>query len=117
MIGKVSIKNTNEYQIFKFSGDLDNMFVYLNKEKICLEINNLKAKTVYFDLTMCDFIDSSGIGLILGRYNQLRSYNANLIVCGVNSKIKKLIQISGIAKIIDIYEDVSEKLVKGEMVL
>lgn len=117
MTGKVSIKNASDYQIFKFYGDLDNMCVYQNKEKICLEINNLKSKYVYFDFSSCDFIDSSGIGLILGRYNQLKAYGAALIVCGVNPKIKKLIQISGIAKIIDIYEDVSEKIIRGEAVL
>ena len=117
MTGKVTIKNAPDYQIFKFYGDLDNMCVYQNKEKICLEINKRKCKTIFFDLNMCDFIDSSGIGLILGRYNQLNQYGTNLIVCGVNSKIKKLIQISGIAKIIDIYEDVSENIIKGEVCL
>ena len=117
MSGRVSVKNTNNYQIFKMFGDFDNLFVYQNKEKICLEINNLKAKDVLFDLSSCDFIDSSGIGLLLGRYNQLKNYGANLIICGINPNIKKIIQISGIAKIIDVYEEISEKVIQSGVIL
>ena len=117
MSGRVSVKNTNNYQIFKIFGDFDNLFVYQNKEKICLEINNLKAKDVLFYLSSCDFIDSSGIGLLLGRYNQLKNYGANLIICGINPNIKKIIQISGIAKIIDVYEEISEKVIQSGVIL
>ena len=99
MSGRVSVKNTNNYQIFKIFGDFDNLFVYQNKEKICLEI------------------DSSGIGLLLGRYNQLKNYGANLIICGINPNIKKIIQISGIAKIIDVYEEISEKVIQSGVIL
>ena len=45
-------------------------------------INNILDKSsgvVYFDFLHTSFIDSSGIGLVLGRYNQLKNENRKLV--------------------------------------
>lgn len=110
MESKISIKDLNSTIIFKVEGDFDNLLSIKYKFAITEIVNRKKAKVVVFDLSNVTFIDSSGIGLILGRYKQVNEYNGNLIICGVNNNIKKIIAVSGIANIIEVYEDIYENI-------
>ena len=53
--------------------------------------------------------DSSGIGFIIGRFHQLRKKNGDVTLCGVQAKLEKIINVSGLSKICIIRE--SEKAV------
>ena len=46
-----------------------------------------------------NFLDSSGIGFIIGRYHQLKFKDGDITLCQINSKIEKIIYVSGLAKI------------------
>ena len=48
------------------------------------------------DLT---FLDSSGIGFVIGRYHQLKYRDGDITLCQINPKIEKIIYVSGLAKI------------------
>ena len=48
------------------------------------------------DLTNVDFMDSSGIGLILGRYNLLKLLGSSMKVINVKQNIKRIIELSKI---------------------
>ncbi len=115
MTSKISFKIADGNLLIKFEGDLDNMTTYQYKTKLSEVIKKNQIQKVIIDLNNVTFIDSSGIGLILGRFNQISSYGGQLIVCGINKHIKKTIQISGVASIIDVYEDSYEQLKQSEV--
>ncbi len=117
MAKKITYKIVDGFLVIKIDGDLDNMATFQYKTKLCEIIKLNQFKQVIIDLSNVTFIDSSGIGLLLGRYNQVKQYGGHLILCGINKQIKKTIQITGIASIIDIYEDGFEQLKKSEVVL
>ena len=110
MESKIFVKDTDDVIVFKVEGDFDNLLCIKYKNKIIEIVAQKRAKTVIFDLNNVTFLDSSGIGLILGRYKQIKEYKGNLIICGVNKNIKKTLAISGIAMIIDTYEDIYENI-------
>ena len=58
-----------------------------------------------FNLKHLDFMDSSGIGIILGRYNQLKSVNGTVMVIGMKPLVKKVFELSGLSQIIKVVED------------
>ena len=107
---KISIKDLNSTIIFKVEGDFDNLLCIKYKNAITEIIARKKAELTVFDLSNVSFIDSSGIGLLLGRYKQIKEHSGRIIICGLNSNIKKTIAISGIAMIIDTYEDIYENI-------
>ena len=107
---KISIKDLNSTIIFKVEGDFDNLLCIKYKNAITEIIARKKAELTIFDLSNVSFIDSSGIGLLLGRYKQIKEHSGRIIICGLNSNIKKTIAISGIAMIIDTYEDIYENI-------
>jgi stage II sporulation protein AA (anti-sigma F factor antagonist) len=100
----------NNALIVKFVGDVDNLVCEPYKNKLETIINENKYKKVIMDFSKVTFIDSSGLGLILGRYNQLRRTNSNLYVCGVNKQTEKIFNIAGIWTIMDRYENLEQAL-------
>ena len=94
------IKNSgNKIQIF-FSGDIDDSICPVYRKEISEYIKNNKAKDYIFDFTDVSFIDSSGIGFIIGRYNQLKGYHKKLYLSGVSNQLRKLFKISGLYTLI-----------------
>lgn len=110
MDSRISIKDANNVIVFKVEGDFDNLLCLKYKNAITEIIARKKTDLTVFDLSQVNFIDSSGIGLLLGRYKQVNEYQGKLIICGVNKQIKKTLAISGIALIIDTYEEIYENL-------
>lgn len=110
MESKISVKDSKDVIVFKVEGDFDNLLCIRYKNVITEIIARKRCHLTVFDLSNVSFIDSSAIGLILGRYKQVNEYKGNIVICGVNKLIKKTIAISGIAMIIDTYEDIYENI-------
>ena len=75
----------------------------------CL-IDNSK-KDIVFDFKDISFIDSSGIGLVLGRYNQLKNNHRTLILSGLSDSCFRLFELTGLFLIMpyfDSLEDIRE---------
>ena len=90
-----------------FKGEIDSSNVVKIKDKIIKLRRNYKPNKILFNFEEVTFIDSSGIGLILGRYNEYRLDHITLVLVGVNRSIKKLFIISGINQLMDMYESVN----------
>ena len=90
-----------------FKGEIDSSNVGKIKEKLTRLRRNYNPKKIIFNFEEVAFIDSAGIGLILGRYNEYRLDHISLVLVGVKNSIKKLFIISGINQLMDIYETVN----------
>ena len=90
-----------------FKGEIDSSNVVKIKDKINKLRRNYKPNNILFNFEEVTFIDSAGIGLILGRYNEYRLDLITLVLVGVNRSIKKLFIISGINQLMDMYESVN----------
>ena len=110
MENKIAVKETQNEIVFKITGDFDNLMCIKYKNVIIELIAKRRCSFVIFDLSNTTFIDSSGIGLLLGRYKQVKEYKGTMVICGINNNIKKTIAISGIALIVETYEDIYENI-------
>ncbi|MNG34896.1 Anti-sigma F factor antagonist [compost metagenome] len=52
-----------------------------------------------------EFMDSSGLGVILGRYKLIKNKGGKMVVCDVNPPVYRLLEMSGLFKIMPIYEN------------
>ena len=90
------------------SGELD----HHTADQLRSRLNNVMSTTeirhIVFNLRHLDFMDSSGIGIILGRYNQLKAINGRVMVIGMKPLVRKVFQLSGLSQIIKIIEDETE---------
>ena len=59
---------------------------------------------VVFDFEDTKFMDSSGIGIIIGRYKKISYFGGKVFVINTDTRIKKSLMICGLHKIIEIME-------------
>ena len=59
-------------------------------------------RTITFDFSGTTFMDSSGIGLLMGRYRMMGMRGDCIQATGVNSYIEKLLHLSGVYKFVEI---------------
>lgn len=61
-------------------------------------------KNIIMDLQGIEFIDSSGLGVILGRYKLLQQRGGKMGAVSVSSQVKRIFELAGMLKLISIYE-------------
>lgn len=67
-----------------------------------LEVGDIKH--IILNLEHLSFMDSSGLGVILGRYKQVKNSGGEMIVCSISTPVKRLFEMSGLFKIIRLVE-------------
>ena len=68
-------------------------------------ISRNHIRYVIFDFDRTDFMDSSGIGVIMGRYKVIRLVGGEIWAVHTNVRIKKILTMSGMTRIMQIYEE------------
>ncbi|MBE5819603.1 MAG: STAS domain-containing protein [Clostridiales bacterium] len=85
--------------------EIDHHSVEKIRQKIDYEIELHMPKEVIFDFKGVNFMDSAGIGMIIGRYKIISMLNGKIKLINVNRFVKKIFEMSGILKIIPIIEE------------
>lgn len=80
------------------------------RRKADYEIQRYMPKKAIFDFNSVTFMDSSGIGMILGRYKMLLMINATLGVINVKPSIRRIMEMSGLLKIIPVYDNYEKNI-------
>lgn len=93
-------KNKNTL-IAKFYGDIDHHSCNSIREILDAEIEKKEPESLILDLKNVDFMDSSGIGVIMGRYKKVSEYNGKVYFRDITKRIDKLIKLSGLLQIIE----------------
>ena len=95
---------------FTLTGEIDHHSAPLVREKMDEAIFLYRPKRAVIVLSEIDFMDSSGLGLILGRYNRLKSLGAELYLESPTVPIEKILRLAGVERIIPILKkDQKEK--------
>lgn len=78
------------------SGELDHHTAAVIRKKIDSKAEALRPKTLTLDYRNVQFMDSSGIGLIMGRYRQMSLIGGTVEVKNVPPHLKRMFSLSGI---------------------
>lgn len=68
-----------------------------------------RVKHLVFDYEKTTFMDSSGIGLVVGRHQKISKVGGQLLAIHLNERIKKIMQLAGIEKYVYIVEEREEE--------
>ena len=91
--------------LFEIVEEIDHHQVEKIRDKVDYDISRLNPCKVVFDFKGVKFMDSAGIGFILGRYKTIDLYGGKMEIINVDEKIKRIFEMSGIPKIIDVFYD------------
>ncbi len=81
-------------------GELDHHSAIQTRESLDKLIAKYKDTDLVLDLKNLSFMDSSGLGVIIGRYKKLKSSGHNLYVKNASRQIDKVFNVSGLYSII-----------------
>ena len=90
--------------IIRLKADLDHHTAVTVRETADTLLARSRAKNILFDFTGVDFMDSSGIGVIMGRYRQVIFQGGRVAVMGVGANVDRIFKISGLYKIVEKYD-------------
>ncbi len=99
--------------VFKITDDIDDCNIQKIRGRADNEIERYMPKKVIFDFGGVTFMDSSGIGFIIGRYKFAKMLGCQVELSNLGDSIKKLFEMSGILKIIPVSEN--GQVLNGQM--
>ena len=88
--------------VFKITDEIDDCSVQKIRRRADYEIERYMPRKVIFDFDSVTFMDSAGIGLIIGRYKFTNMLGGKLEVANLTESVKKIFEMSGILKLIPI---------------
>ena len=91
-------------------GEPDHHIAAALREAIDSKIRCSNAVNVIFDFSNVGFMDSSGIGVIMGRYKTVKTLGGKVVIFGVNKQIERIVAMSGIDRIVETAKNLSNAL-------
>lgn len=105
----VNCRYSKDVYIVELSGDIDHCTSEKIKKEIYINTGKYVRKMI-IDLTNVEFMDSSGIGMILGRYKEIKERNGEIALTGIKGNMERIFNMSGLYKIIDKFDTIGEAL-------
>ncbi|GAF12094.1 anti-sigma F factor antagonist [Bacillus sp. JCM 19046] len=102
---QMELEQRGHVLLIRLEGELDH---HAAKE-LRARVEALIAHTTHIVLNLekLSFMDSSGLGVILGRYKQVKANGGEMIVCAISPSVERLFEMSGLFKIIRFEENES----------
>jgi len=105
MTAAEEFKVIDHYLCIKMPKEVD----HHNAGKITAQADEMicksEVKNLIFDFSDTEFMDSSGVGIILGRYKKIICFHGKVYAIHANLQIRKILHMSGLQKIIEILEE------------
>lgn len=113
---QIDLEHHRNVLIVRLQGELDHHTADRVRSKMEEALLREGVRHVILSLRDLQFMDSSGLGVILGRYKQIRAKGGKMAVCDVNSAVHRLFELSGLFKIIDIHDNERSAITSLEVV-
>lgn len=86
--------------VVRLNGELDHCCAQSVRRELDGMLQDQSIRTLILDFTTLTFMDSSGIGVILGRYRILRDRGGSVAVIHMNQHVSRIFHMSGMDRII-----------------
>lgn len=90
------------YLKIKLRGEIDHHSASSIRSAIDSEIYSKKPRGLIMDMSAVNFMDSSGLGLIMGRYSVMNELGGEVIVSDPNPSIERIMTLAGMERVIKI---------------
>jgi len=110
----VMLLERNKNLIVKIIGDIDQHNAEDIRDKVDKAFERSRCRHMIFDFSGVEFMDSSGIGLLIGRYKNVCSRGGTVAIANMNHDLGRIYNISGLKRIIVSFDslDQAEKQVE-----
>ncbi|NLV15700.1 MAG: anti-sigma factor antagonist [Syntrophomonadaceae bacterium] len=105
---QIQLEVENDILMARIIGEIDLAVADGMKDLVDERLKKGKFRGLVLDLGGVSFIDSSGLGFILGRYNKITSQGGKMYIVRPRPSISRILEMSGIKRLIPIYASENE---------
>ena len=99
---RVSISLGGNDMLCSIDGDIDHHNARVIRMQIDDELYKQRPRKLTLDLSRVEFMDSSGLGLILGRFSKASEIGTEFTLLNPADSVRKILDVAGIARVIKI---------------
>ncbi|SFF94264.1 anti-anti-sigma regulatory factor, SpoIIAA [Desulfotomaculum arcticum] len=107
-----AIKKEKNCLLVAVFGEIDISITDSLREDVDRALDNYGSGQLVIDLSGVDFIDSSGLGVILGRYKKVAGKGGKVFLAGAKPQVKKVLELSGLLNLMEEYNTAAEVIDK-----
>ena len=101
---KEKICTIGEKMIIYIPREVDHCFADEIRDMVDRKLQLENIQYLEFDFKNTEFMDSSGIGIIIGRYKKIALFGGKVFVVHADKQIKRILSVSGMGKLVEIME-------------
>lgn len=101
---KINIKQQRDIPVIELNGEVD-VYTAPKVKSSLIELVNDEKFNIIVDLDDVDFMDSSGLGVLVGGLKRVKPHNGTISIVCTKEKILKIFRITGLTKVFPIFEN------------
>ena len=98
------MERTGSQLVLHICEELDHHTAGQISKVVDLQIEKGNVRTLIFDFSGITFMDSSGIGILIGRYKLISCFGGKVFVLHAGRQIRRMLQLAGLDRIVEIME-------------
>lgn len=98
---QVELLEKDSVQRFKIIGEIDAFTAPVLQERLA-SVEKVEEMQAELDLSEVGYMDSTGLGVFVGFYKAVKANGGHVKIIGVNKRLKRLFEITGLDEIMDI---------------
>lgn len=98
----INFDREDKQLVVEITEEIDHHVAEKIRRKVDNEITRYMPRKTIFDFSRVSFMDSAGIGMLIGRYKMMKLIGGSLEIVNISETVKRILEMSGINKIIPI---------------
>jgi stage II sporulation protein AA (anti-sigma F factor antagonist) len=107
---EMKLKRAGSTLVIRMDGELDHHAVDKLRAKIDSKLALQEIKNVLFNFAGVCFMDSSGLGMVLGRYKLVSAKGGKTMACSLGPRVERVFDLAGLQSRIPVYSTEREAL-------
>ena len=108
---RLDVSERDGWSVLQVGGEIDVATAPRLREQLIKLVNDQRFMIVV-DLGAVDFIDSTGLGVLIGALKRVRTHDGNLVLVCTEPRIVKVFEITGLNQVFDIHPSVDAAVIR-----
>ena len=101
---EITWKTSDHILLVKIQGDIDHHTCEKLRQQVDQAFEETNSRSILFSFAQVSFMDSSGIGVLIGRYKLVQRLGGKIAVSCPSQRVKEIFQLSALDKLFPFYE-------------
>lgn len=106
----IGFQRKNATLIVALNGEIDHHSAGVLRQRIESELMKMNGRNIIINFSSVEFMDSSGIGMVIGRYKYTAALGGKTAIVCTNEKINEIFKLSGILQLVSAFSTVQKAL-------